>query len=252
MKVTRAEGPTPSVTYHPVMSTEGSPGTLKVMGDAFARLTRSPYRTLVLLSVLIAVTSTTFGDEPNGTETTFSIVLLGASIYIQIAIILAAGRDDPESSADTWLLGAFRRRCFWRFVGTSLVMVLGLFAGTLILVVGIFFIGALVGLAQSACVLERRLPMDAINRSARLAKEARVSVGIVFGLLILVPAIATQGAAVAGWTEELGFLWPASLVVGELLSAAGTIALTRMFVALGGDATPALDRLAPVKSAPPP
>lgn len=222
------------------------------MSAAFASLARPPFRTLVLLSVLIAVTSTTFGEVPDGTATTLSILLLAASIYIQIAIILAAGRTDPEPSADAWILGAFRRRCLWRFIGTSLVVVLGLFAGTLILVVGIFFIGALVGLAQSACVLERRLPMDAINRSARLANQARVSVGTVFGLLILVPAIATQGVAVAGWTDELGFLWPASLVVGELISAAGTIALTRMFVALGGDATPALDRLAPVKAAPPP
>ena len=222
------------------------------MGDGFASLTRSPFRTLVLLSVLIAVTSTTFGEVPDGTEAALSVLLLGASIYIQIAIILAAGRDDPEPSADTWLLGAVRRRCFWRFVGTSLVVVLGLFVGALLLVVGIFFVGALVGLAQSACVLERRLPMDAINRSARLANPARVSVGIVFGLLVLFPALATQGVAVAGWTDELGFLWPVSLVVGELISAAGTIALTRMFVALGGEATPALDRLAPAKAAPPP
>lgn len=223
------------------------------MGDGFASLTRSPFRTLVLLSVLIAVTSTTFGEVPDGTEAALSVVLLGASIYIQIAIILAAGRDKPEPSADTWLLGAVRRRCFWRFVGTSLVVVLGLFVGALLLVVGIFFVGALLGLAQSACVLERRLPMDAINRSARLAKEeARVPVGIVFGVLVLFPALATQGVAVAGWADELGFLWPVSLVVGELISAAGTIALTRMFVALGGEATPALDRLAPTKAAPPP
>jgi hypothetical protein len=252
VKVARAEGPTPSVTYHPFMSAEGSPGTLKVMGDGFASLARSPFRTLALLSVLIAVTSTTFGDSPSGEMTALSFVLLAASIYIQIAIILAAGRADPEPSADTWLIGAFRRRCFWRFIGTSLVVVLGLFAGTLLLVVGVFFIGALVGLAQSACVLERRLPMDAINRSAKLANPARLSIGIVFGLLILAPAAATQTVAVAGWADDLGVLWPASLVAGELISAAGTIALTRMFVALGGDATPALDRLAPVKAAPPP
>jgi hypothetical protein len=234
------------------MSTDGSPGTLKVMGDAFASLTRSPFRTLVLLYVLIAVTPITFGEVPDGTETALSIVLFGISIYIQIAIILAAGRIDPEPSADKWLVGAIRRRCFWRFVGTSLVIVLGLFAGALLLVVGVFFIGALVGLAQSACVLERRLPMDAVNRSARLANPARVPVGIVFGLLVLLPAIGTQLVLVAGWTDELGFLWPVTLVVGELISAAGTIALTRMFVALGGEATPALDRLAPAKAAPPP
>lgn len=222
------------------------------MGNAFASLTKAPFRTLVLLSLLIAITSTTFSETPSGTETTFSIVLLVISIYIQIAFILAAGRRDPEPSPDVWLRGAVRRRCLLRFIGTSLVVVLGLLAGALILVVGIFFIGALIGLAQSACVLERRLPMDAITHSARLAGTARVPIGIIFGLLILVPTATTQTVAVAGWSQDLGLLWPACLAGAELLTAAGTIALTRMFVALGGTPTPALDRLAPTKPAPPP
>lgn len=235
------------------MSTNGPPpGTFEVMGTAFASLARAPFRILVLLSLLIAITSTTFSDTPTGTETAFSIVLLAISVYIQIALVLAAGRADPEPSADLWLRGAVRRRCFWRFVGTSLVVVLGLMAGALIVVVGIFFVGALLGLAQSACVLERRLPMDSITRSARLSAAVRVPVGVVFGLLVLVPTGVTQGIAIAGWSDDLGYLWQAALVGAELFSAAGTIALTRLFVAVGGEGTPALDRLAPVKPAPPP
>ena len=222
------------------------------MADAFASLSKAPFRTLVLLSLLIAVTSTSFSETPTETETVLSFALLVISIYVQIAFILAAGRADPEPSADAWLRGAVRRRCLWRFIGTSLVVVLGLLAGALLLVVGIFFVGALIGLAQSAAVLERRLPMDAINRSARLANTARVPVGVLFGLLILLPTAATQGVAIAGWVDELGLLWPGCLALAELLSAAGTIGLTRLFVSLGGSETPALDRLAPAKPAPPP
>lgn len=229
------------------MSSQPTPGTFETIRNAFASLTKPPFRLLVLLSLLISISSTSFSETPSGTETTLSLMLLAISIYVQIAFILAAGRNDPERSADVWLRGAVRRRCFWRFVGTSLVVVLGLLAGALIVVVGIFFIGALIGLAQTACVLERRLPMDSITRSARLANTARVPVGVVFGLLILVPTAATQTVALAGWIDDLGYLWPVGLAVAELFSAAGTIALTRLFVALGGNETPPLDRLAPAK-----
>lgn len=252
MKVARAALAMPFVPYHPDMSTNGAPGTLELVRDGFASLGRSPFRTLALLSALIAATSTTFSETPTGTETALSVLLLVASVYVQIALILAAGRPEPEHSADAWLVGAFRRRCLWRFIGTSLVIVLGLLAGAVILVVGAFFVGALVGLAQSACVLERAWPMDAITRSARLSDGARGRIGVLFGALILVPAAATQGVAAMGWADELGpVLWPACLVAGELLSVTGTIALTRLFVALGGNETPALNALAPAKPASP-
>ena len=210
----------------------------------------APFRTLVALSVLIALTSTTFSDQPTGTETALSVVLLVASIYIQIAIILAAGRADAETAADPWLRGAFRRRCFWRFLGTSVIVVLGLLTGAVLVVVGMFFVGALFALAQSASVLERRIPMDAIVRSAQLGKGSRWPLGTVFGLFVLVPTIATQGVVLLGWIDELGYLWPPALAVADLLTAAGTIALTRMFVALGGDPSPAPDQLAPPRPVP--
>lgn len=234
------------------MSTTPSPTATRAIMDGFRSLFRPPFRWLILISLFSAVTSTTFSVEPSETEIALSFLLLVVSIYVQISIILAAGASDPDPSADAWLRGAVRRRCFWRFVGTSLFVVLGLFAGTLLLVVGAFLVGALLGLAQSACVVERRLPMDAVSRSARVGNQARVQVGIVFGLLILVPTVATQGVAVMGWSRDIGPFWALVLAVAEILSAAGTIALTRLFVALGGDATPPLDRLAPAKPAPPP
>ena len=209
------------------------------MADGFAALAKPPFRTLVLVAVLIALTSTSFSETPSDTEVFFSLLLLVASLYVQVAIILAAGRNEPEPSADAWLRGAVRRRCMWRFVGTSFVVVLGLAAGALLLVVGIFFVGALLAFAQVAAVLERKQPMDAVARSARLVSQARLPVGIVFGLLILIPTVVVQAAPFVGWTDGTGPLWPAGLVVAELVTLAGTIALTRMFVALGGDATPA-------------
>ena len=232
------------------MSTNPAPSAVSAIGKGFRSLAKPPFRTLVLLAVLLAAVSTTFSEEPTETEMFFSFLLLFVSIYVQIALILAAGRDDPEPSADVWLRGAVRRRCFWRFVGTSLLVVLGLLAGAIMLVVGIFFVGALIGLAQSACVVERRYPMDAIARSANVANRAKLPIGIVFGLLVLVPTGAVQAAAFLEWTAELGALWPASLVVAELLTATGTIALTQMFVALGGEQTPAVTELAPTKKDP--
>jgi hypothetical protein len=246
------DGVSPAVPYHPDMSTNERPGTLRLLSDSFRSLLQPPFRILVLLSLLIAVTSTSFSEVPTGTEMALGIVLFVISLYVQIAFILAAGTEDPERSADVWLRGAVRRRCLWRFIGTSLVVVLALFAGALLLVVGVFLAGALVGLAWSATVLERRLPMDAITRSARLANTARVPVGVLFGLLVLVPAGATQAVGALGWIDDLGALWPVSLAVAELFSAAGTIGLTRLFVALGGAETPPFDRLAPPKPAPPP
>ena len=234
------------------MSETPSPSAWTAIGSGFASLVRAPFRTLVVISLLIALTSTTFSEQPTETETALWVVLLIASIYLQIAVILAAGRREPEPSADAWLRGAFRRRCFWRFVGTSLVVVLGLMTGALLLVIGIFFVGALLGFAQSASVLERKMPMEAITRSARLAAGARLPVGLVFGLLILIPTVATEAAALLRWNEDVGALWPVILVAAELASVAGTIALTRMFVSMGGEGTPDADRLAPVKAQPRP
>jgi len=68
-------------------------------------------------------------------------------------------------------------------------------------------------------------------------------------LLILLPTVVVQAAPFAGWNDEIGYLWPIGLVIAEVLTIAGTIALTRMFVSLGGSATPPPDQLAPAKPA---
>ena len=232
------------------MSSSPSPSASSAIRDGFSALWRPPFRTLLLVSALIGVTSTSFSEQPSETEIFFSLILLIASLYVQIAIVLAAGRPDAEPSADVWLRGAVRRRCLWRFLGTSFLMVLGLAAGLLLLVVGIFVVGALLAFAQSAAVLERRYPMDAVSRSARVVSQARLPVGIVFGLLILVPTVVVQTAPFLGWDQDVSVLWPVAIVGAEIVTIAGTVALTRMFVALGGDATPPPAQLAPAKPGP--
>ena len=234
------------------MSTQAPPRAFGTIATAFRALVRPPFRVLVSLSVVISLTSTSFSQEVTETEMILSIVLLVASIYLQIAVILAAGSDSPDPSADKWLRGAFRRRCFWRFLSTTLVVVLGLFVGVALLIVGIFLVGALLALAPIAAVLERRIALDATGRSAELAKEARFTVGFIFGVLVLIPVGTTQTLAYFGVATGMEPWWVASLAVAEVLTMVGTIALTRLFVTLGGDKTPSFEQMAPKKPLPPP
>lgn len=87
--------------------------------------------------------------------------------------------------------------------------------------------------------------MDAITRSAQLSKGSRWAIGSVFAVLVLAPTAATQIGAAQGWPSSLGPGWYALLVVAEICSSAGVVALTRAFVALGGGSTPAPSALAP-------
>lgn len=227
------------------MSKTAPPSALAAIGNGFRSLLTAPFRTLAGLLVLMTVTSTSFSTQPTEIEFALQILLLVTSIYVQIALILAAGRSDPEPSADPWIRAAFRRRCFWRFFATSLVVVLGLLVGALLLVVGIFIVGALLAFAPSAAVIERRVPMDAVARSGQIAAGARVTSGIVFGLLVLLPTAAAQTAAVLGWAEAIRYLWPVALAVSEVVVVAGTIAVTKLFVALGGEPTPSFEQIPP-------
>lgn len=227
------------------MTTESRPKVTGTIRYGVMALTRAPFRMLVLLACLVAAASASFDQTPTDVELALSVALLVIAVYVQIAIILAAGATDPSTSADRWITGAFRRRCFWRFVGTSLLVVLALFAGAALAGIGIFVAAALVGLSQSACVLERLLPLEGIKRSARVSKGARGVIGSIFAVLVLLPSVGTQVMLAFGWAEDLGPAWFALVVAGEILTAAGTIALTKAFVDLGGSPTPPVDALGP-------
>ena len=227
------------------MSTEPVPTTSSVIANAFRLAAKGPFRTLIVLAVLISWTSLTFDARTNGIEIVLALLVLAASVYVQIAVIMAAGDPAPATAADPWIRAAIRRRCLWRYVGTSLVVVLGLLVGVALLVVGLYFVGALLGLAQSACVLERRLPMDAITRSARVGHVARAQVGTVFALFVVLPELIVQGGDFLGWPDAIGYAWPGVLAAATIWTTVGTIALTRLFVTLRGDDVPQPDAVNP-------
>ncbi len=231
-----------------MLTDEGAPGAVRAtraIKTAFTALLRPPFVTIWGLALLIAVVSGSIRARADDATLIASIVLALVSLYLEIAVILAAGRREPERSADTWIKGAFRRRCFWRFFLTGLVVDVSVLLGLLGLVVGAFIVASMLGLAAPASVIERRLPRDAIARSYALTAPARRAIGTVYGLLVLIPTLALQGTAFTDLAESA----TARIIlgcIGASLTTAGMIALTRMFTALGGERTPSPNDLKPL------
>lgn len=215
-----------------------SPGAY--IRDALSRLARPPFRGLLMLAVFVSLVSNTIPAEGDQTGLVAALVLIAASLYLQIAATLAAAELEPEKSTDVWLKRAFARRCFWRYVLASvLVLLLVAAAGVLGLIVGGFVVGGIAALTDPAVVLERRMPLAALARSAELGKPARLPLIVIFGLLVLVPAVSVQVADLVWDLRKLfGVAWPVLPVIVLILGFAGAIALTRAFVALGGRTTP--------------
>lgn len=216
--------------------------------DGLVSLLRPPHRSLLLLSAVVSVTSARIGVDrsaPDQTALLLSLGLFAVSVYIQIAITLAAGRVEADPSADFWIKAAWRRRVFWRYLFASLVAVGALLIGVAFFVVGLFVAGAVVALAGPAVVLERRSPLHAVFRSAQLTKGSRVAVGVVFAVLFVLPTLGVQAAFIAKLDRTVGPAWIAVTVVAEVLGLAGVIALTRMFVQLGGNPTPPPQQIEP-------
>lgn len=207
---------------------------------ALRSLLEPPFRALAALAVFVSLVSSTVPAEGDEAVLAATVVLIAASLYLQMATTLAAADVAPQGSADAWLKLAFARRCFWRYVATSiLVLLLVVAAGLLGLIVGGFIVGGITALADPAVVLERRGPTAAIARSAELGKPARKPLIAIFGLLVLVPGVGVQLAEVM-WDlrDRVGSVWPVIPVIVLILGLAGAIALTRAFVALGGRTTP--------------
>jgi hypothetical protein len=174
-----------------------------------------------------------------------TLVLAVISIYLDMAVILAAGRPDPHPSADVWVRGAFRRRCFLRFVIAGLFVDLLVVLGLLGIVVGAFVVGSFLAVAQPAVVIERQTPINAMARSVVLTRGARRVTGVVYALLAFIPMVLVQAAYLLEWIPSR----TVSAIVAAAaatLGLAGAIALGRLFVALGGKPTPHQDSLAPV------
>jgi hypothetical protein len=200
------------------------------MSRSLRDLARPPFGTLLMLNLFLHVVS---GAVP-GTDFVdllLTLIVIVASVYVEIAVTLAAGSGQPGRSGDAWFRSALRRRCFWRVVGVQLVTLVLVAGGLLVLVVGALMVGGMVSLAEAAVVLERAGPLEAVRRSVQLGRPARAPLVLVFALLVLAPAIAGQGTFFLGLSRLSTVLLGLPFVV---LSMAGTLALTRAFVALGG------------------
>lgn len=212
-------------------------------------LFRRPFATIVVVTVLLGVAATNIGEligaEPTGelgllamSADTFFLV---TSIYLEIATILAAG-GNGEGSAEGWIRAAVRHRCFWRFLAASFVMVFLILLGAVAFVVGAVVVASAVTLAQPAVVLERLGPVVAQRRSAELTRPVRKAVGIVFVLFWLPPLAAN--VMILLFEVDLALAAQIALqAAGTVLGIAATIALTRIFVTLGGAPTPPLQTL---------
>lgn len=208
--------------------------------DGFSALLKPPFRGLLLLALLITLVLDTLPVEGDDTTVIATLILFGLSLYLQIATTLAAAENEPSASVDVWLKQAVARRCFWRFLGAAVLVILTIVASGIVgLVVGAFFVGGILALTDPAVVLEHKHPVEAVARSAQLGRGARGPLIVLFALLILIPGMSLQ---IAGLLWDLprffGDLWPLVSAFVVVLGFAGSIALTRAFIALGGAVLP--------------
>lgn len=223
-----------------VESTQPRISTGASLREGFSSLLKPPFRGLLLLALLITLVLDTLPVQGDDATVIATLILFGLSLYLQIATTLAAAEAEPAPSVDLWLKQAVARRCFWRFLGSSVLVILTIVAAGIVgVVVGAFFIGGILALTDPAVVLEHKHPTEAIARSAELGRGSRGPLIIVFGLLILIPGMSLQVAGLI-WDvpKFFGDLWPAVSALVVILGFAGSIALARAFVALGGAVLP--------------
>ena len=223
----------------------------RLIVESLRDLVLPPFSTLLGLNLLLTLASSSLNGRVDGTVFVLWVILSALSIYVDIAIVLAAGTTVAERSTDAWIRAAFRIRCFWRFLAAEIMTFVLVVFGLLVVVVGGFAVGAYIALGLPVVALERRGPLQALSRSAILTESARLPVGIVFGLLILLP---NAGVQIGAWfgADKAQVLWVAANVLAVIMLTAGTIAVTRAYVALGGKPAPAAaDIKAPTSARPP-
>lgn len=216
--------------------------TTDLLRAAARRTFRPPFLTLLILSVLVALVGGTIADP--GTAFFTTVVLLVIGTYIEIAVILAAagsGAPGADVTADTWIRAAFRRRTFWRYIGTSLLASFVVGLGFILLIVPGFLAAGRLGLGPAVAVLENGLPADAFRRSHQLAGSMRTTVAVAFGLFQVLPSLAS-GILSAVDPEGLRTLLLAVGVVGVFVARVGTLTLVDVFVRQGGKLEPTRER----------
>lgn len=212
-----------------------------LMAGALRDLFRPPFLTFLLLGMFVQLVFVTIPvglGDPTGITT---LLLLGVTLFIDIATTLAAGADNQERRADPWIKAALRRRCFWRYVATTIITAVLIGLSALALLVGAIFAGAVLGMAQPSVVLERQSPGRALQRSAELSRLARKPLMLVFTCLVLLPQVVP--ALLVQLELSGGMIFELASFAAVIFTTAGIIAMTRAFVVLGGEATPSLDQL---------
>jgi hypothetical protein len=212
-----------------------------LFAEAARVLARPPYVVLVGLNILIYATIASFAGRADNAAGLTTLLLAVVSVYIQVALTLAAASGETKS-ADEWIKLGFARGVFWRTVLTSLLSVLLVMLGALFFIVGAFIVGSVVALAQPIAVLEREWPAKSLGRSAQLSREARVQLGVVYGVLAVAPVVLTELGAQTGLAERWGASWHIVGVATTIVSSAGVIALARAYIELGGTPAPAPEK----------
>lgn len=210
------------------------PGSL--MRRALSDIFRRPFSILLFLNLLVSLVTASLGAA--GTEVATWLLLAAVTLYVQVATILAAGSAEPDPSADAWMRAAFRARCFWRFVVVELFIFVMVGLGLFLVVVGAIVVGAYLALSEQAVVLERLGVVHALSRGVDLSQGHRRAVGSIFALMVLLPNIALPVAYAMGF-DNTGLERSLASAVTVVVSMAGTLALTRAFVELGGKPSPA-------------
>lgn len=193
-------------------------------------LFRLPF--LVLLAIAIFINVVSAGVPVDDFGLVLTLILFALSIYVQIAIVLAAGAPDPGRAADPWVRAAIKQRCFWRYVLTGIATVVVVGLGLILLIVPGLIAGAALAVAQPAAVLGRRPVPEALAKSRELTRADRTSTGLIFFLLVLAPGGANL---IMNYVLEPRGTWVLGLgVLLMIFSVASLVALTRTFLLLGG------------------
>ncbi|HEY7875538.1 MAG TPA: hypothetical protein VIG64_10500 [Actinomycetota bacterium] len=220
------------------------------IASALGSLLRPPYLVFGLLNALVTVASIgiteLLGPRPAGGDLWLDVIagifLALASIYIQIAVILAAASNPETRAVDAWIKVALKHRCFWRYLGVTILIALLLVLGAVVFLVGAIVAGGIVALGQPSVVLERTRPVAAINRSSVLTKPARRTVALVFAIFWIAPAVWPLTAQIL----DIELSTAADVALGAVnapIVIAANVAITRVFVKLGGSPAPPLQTL---------
>lgn len=208
------------------------------LGDIFRR----PFLILLSLNLLVSLVTASLGAARTGVATW--LLLAAVTVYVQIATVLAAASSKPDPSGDAWMRAAFRARCFWRFVIVELFIFVMVGLGLFLVVVGALVIGAHVALSEQAVVLERLGIVQALSRGVDVSQGNRKAVGLIFGVMVLLPNVALPLAYAVG-LDDTALERSVTSAVTVVVSMAGTLALTKAFVDLGGRPSPAPAEIKP-------